>query len=203
MEWTKKLNSSEKKQFIGLILALIATIVVVVLIFMSFADKPTITYDEARDLSPAADRIDKLAIDLSRLSSTTAADGSKISQYELQNPTDGGAGDDGSYDSAQDVMIASVKEVNTTNESVALANGMTVEQMERGRTAQQINTEQRNSIEKAKADAMKIQADADRAAKERQYAIDNDVPASNTADVIPSVPANMPVPAMPKPAAER
>ncbi|MBO6224548.1 MAG: hypothetical protein J6N72_03705 [Psychrobacter sp.] len=124
MKWITHLNSSEKKQIaiIGIVLALV--IGFIVFIFVNIADKQKITMDDALQTAGDADRIDRLAVELSRMGPTYNATGQEISQYEIQNPIDGGFGDDGSLDSTVAVVTQNVEEVRRINQSVDLSNGM-------------------------------------------------------------------------------
>ncbi len=147
MSFISNLNPSEKKQIIVLSIVLALVLAFITYVFIGIADDQKITIDEARTMSPRADKIDKLAIELSRLDGFTTQDGQKVSQYELQNPTDGSAGDDGSYDNARDVVISSVDEARAINESVALANGTSVQARPTRQSLEQINLEQRRALE--------------------------------------------------------
>lgn len=156
MSFISKLNQSEKKQVLILSIVLALVVAFIVYVFISIADNQEITIDEARTTAPRADKIDKLAIELTRLEGFTTFEGQKVTQYELQNPTDGGAGDDGTYDNARDVVKSSVDEVRQINESVALANGTSIEARPTGKTLKQINREQREA-EQAAAQAAEEQ----------------------------------------------
>lgn len=157
MSFISKLNKSEKKQIVILSIILVLIISFIVYVFVSIADNQEITMDEARTTAPRADKIDKLAIELTRLDGFTTFEGKKVSQYELQNPTDGGAGDDGTYDNTKDVVLSSVQEVEKINQSVALANGTTVQAKPTSKTLKQINREERAEV-KANAEAAEASA---------------------------------------------
>lgn len=126
MEWIKHLNSSEKKQLTVIAIALSLVIGLIVLVFISIADRQQITMQDALETSGQANRIDRLAIELSRMGTgpTYNQTGQEVSQFEIQNPVEGGAGDDGSYDSAVEEVAKSIKEVKRINQSVDLSNGV-------------------------------------------------------------------------------
>lgn len=126
MEWIKHLNSSEKKQLTIIAIALSLVIGIIVFIFISIADRQQVTMQDALETAGQANRIDRLAVELSRMGSgpTYNQAGQEVSQFQIQNPIDGGVGDDGSYDSAVEVVAESIKEVKRINQSVDLSNGV-------------------------------------------------------------------------------
>lgn len=137
MEWITHLNSSEKKQLaiIGIVLSLV--IALIVFIFVNIADRQQITMQDALETAGDASRIDRMAVELSRMAPTYNSAGQAISQYEIQNPVDGGIGDDGSFDSSVAEVSKSVEEVQRINQSVDLSNGMAASEYTSGRAPTQ------------------------------------------------------------------
>lgn len=124
MDFIKSLTPSEKKQFIGLGIAIVVILGVLVLIYTKMSNNKPLDMKEVVTLSHEASKIDRIAMELSRLGPTYNTQGQEVSQYELQNPVEGSVGDDGTYDTAVEFMSASVDEVNRVNQSVDLSNGM-------------------------------------------------------------------------------
>lgn len=126
MKWIKYLNSSERKQLVIMTIALSLVIGLLVFVFISITDSQQITMQESLETAGQADRIDRLAVELSRMGTgpTYNQVGQEVSQFEIQNPIDGGVGDDGSYDSAVNEVTKSIKEVQRINQSVDLSNGV-------------------------------------------------------------------------------
>lgn len=137
MEWITHLNSSEKKQLavIGIVLSLVIGLIVI--IFINLADRQQITMDDALETAGDARKIENLAIDLGRMGTTYNSSGQEISQREIQNPIDGGFGDDGSFKSSVAEVSKSVTEVARINQSVDLSNGMPASEYLSGRAATQ------------------------------------------------------------------
>lgn len=126
MEWTKNLNASDKKQMMIIGAILVGIIAFLVFAFVSIADRQKITMDEAMQSSPEANRIDQMAMELARMAPAGSYNtaGQEVSQYEIQNPTDGGYGDDGTYDDSVTVLSDSIQESRRIQQSVDLSNGV-------------------------------------------------------------------------------
>lgn len=126
MDWIKYLNSSEKKQILIALAALAAVIGFLVFMFIALSPKEPITMEKALERSPEANRIDQMALELSRMTPAINYNtaGQDTSQYAIQNPVDGGFGDDGTYDSTVDVIKQNIEESNRLQQSVDLSNGV-------------------------------------------------------------------------------
>lgn len=127
MSILKTLGPSEKKQLAVIAGALIGIAVFLFVSYRVVMGPDNLTIDEALKTAGDADKIDRMAIEISRMQPSATKFGQPISQYEIQNPSDGGIGDDGSYDSAVNVVSGSTEEAQRLSQSVDITNGISTQ----------------------------------------------------------------------------